>query len=133
MKLRTKNQNRSYLFGRLLAIADVFESGILKDSGVNRPTNARRYTTTFVNKPASTWMTILKQLDPYFSKAAVSNNFAAMTKNDIVQKQIGEIIALFEEGDFVNKPLDEQYVLGYYTQRNYMYTKKEEKENVISE
>lgn len=133
VKLQTKNQNRSYLFGRLLAIADVFESGMLKDSGVNRPTNARRYTTTFVNKPASTWMTILKQLDPYFSKAAVSNNFSAMTKNDIVQKQIGEIIALFEEGDFVNKPLDEQYVLGYYTQRNYMYTKKEEKENVISE
>lgn len=128
MTLQEENQNRSYLFGRLLAVLDVFEERQLKETNNNRQTNALRYMTAYSTKPSAVFKTIFTQLQPYFSKAAMQvSTEGKWSKNDFVQKKIGDIMSQFTEGDFNNHPLDEQFILGYYNQRSYEYTKKGEK------
>ncbi|GEK32996.1 type I-C CRISPR-associated protein Cas8c/Csd1 [Kurthia sibirica] len=127
MTLQQSNTNRSYLYGRLLAVADVFEERLLKESMNNRPTNALRYMTSFSNKPATVWKTIFTQLQPYFVKASTRTFMGSWTENDTIQKKITEIIEQFAENDFCNKALDEQFIIGYYNQRAFEYAKKGDK------
>lgn len=126
MTLQLENNNRSYLFGRLLAIVDVFEERQLKEASNNRSTNALRYMTAFSTKPANVYKTIFTQLQPYFSKAATQGKEGKWSNNDFIQKKISDVMNQFAEGDFSNEPLDEQYILGYYNQRAFEYTKKGE-------
>lgn len=127
MALQEMNTNRSYLFGRLLAIVDVFEERQLKASDINRQTNALRYMTAYSTKPAAVYKTIFTQLQPYFSKASTQGTDGKWNNNDFVQKKIGDVMNQFIEGDFNNNPLDEQFILGYYNQRSFEFTKKGEK------
>lgn len=126
MTLQLENNNRSYLFGRLLAIVDVFEERQLKESSNNRQTNALRYMTAYSTKPSSVFKTIFAQLQPYFSRASTQGTEGKWNKNDFIQKKIGEVMNQFLEGEFSNQPLDEQFILGYYNQRASEYTKKGE-------
>ena len=62
--LDKENTNRDYLFGRILAIADVLERSAL-DSKETRATNAIRYMNSFSRHPERTWKTIQASLQPY--------------------------------------------------------------------
>lgn len=106
---------RSYLFGRLLAVADVLESRAMKDSEEKRATNAVRYMNTFSMQPASTWKTVYLMISPYQQKLKNKG------KGDY-QKDIDDIFAKFEEEDFSDKALSGQFLLGYSSQRNKMFT-----------
>lgn len=118
--LNTESRDRSYLFGRLLAVADVLERGALgKDE--TRSTNAIRYMNSYAQNPGRTWKTIQASLQPYQAKLG--------TKATYLSKMIDEIADQFEEGDFNNLPLTEQYLLGFYSQRRELYKKKEEDTN----
>ncbi|WP_339301066.1 type I-C CRISPR-associated protein Cas8c/Csd1 [Paenibacillus sp. FSL K6-2441] len=118
--LNTESRERSYLFGRLLAVADVLERGALgKDE--TRSTNAIRYMNSYAQNPGRTWKTIQASLQPYQAKLG--------TKATYLSKLIDEIADQFEEGDFNNLPLTEQYLLGFYSQRRELYKKKEEDTN----
>ncbi|CAM4252870.1 type I-C CRISPR-associated protein Cas8c/Csd1 [Paenibacillus phoenicis] len=118
--LNTESRERSYLFGRLLAVADVLERGALgKDE--TRSTNAIRYMNSYAQNPGRTWKTIQASLQPYQAKLG--------TKATYLSRMIDEIADQFEEGDFNNAPLTEQYLLGFYSQRRELYKKKEEDTN----
>ncbi|WP_068782726.1 type I-C CRISPR-associated protein Cas8c/Csd1 [Paenibacillus phocaensis] len=118
--LNTESKDRSYLFGRLLAVADVLERGALgKDE--TRSTNAIRYMNSFAQNPGRTWKTIQASLQPYQAKLG--------TKATYLSKMIDEIADQFKDGDFNNAPLTEQYLLGFYSQRRELYKKKEEDTN----
>lgn len=118
--LNTESRDRSYLFGRLLAVADVLERGALgKDE--TRSTNAIRYMNSYAQNPGRTWKTIQASLQPYQAKLG--------TKATYLSKLIDEIADQFEDGDFNNTPLTEQYLLGFYSQRRELYKKKEEDTN----
>ncbi|WP_339216545.1 type I-C CRISPR-associated protein Cas8c/Csd1 [Ornithinibacillus sp. FSL M8-0202] len=111
-----ESNDRSYLFGRLLAIADVLERGSLgKDE--TRATNAVRYMNSFAKNPARTWLTIQGSLQPYQAKLG--------TKVTYLTKMIDEVADQFQNGEFNNKPLSEKYLLGFYSQRRELYKKKE--------
>ncbi len=66
--LETQRNDRSYLYGRLLALADSMEQTALNTLKENRLTNAQRYMHTFSIKPAQTWLTINRLLNPYKQK-----------------------------------------------------------------
>ncbi len=74
--LDKESMDRDYLFGRLLAIADVLERNAL-DSGDQRATNARRYMNSFSQHPARTWKTIQDALQPY--QARLGEKFGIIT------------------------------------------------------
>ena len=111
MKLDPNNSNRSYLFGRLLAVLEKIER-VTYDDGENREPNAIRLQSVFVNRPMQTWKTLDSLLIPYYQKL-----FPGAREN--YRKKISEIAAMFREEDAssMNKSLDDNYLLGYYLQR----------------
>ncbi|WP_430482950.1 type I-C CRISPR-associated protein Cas8c/Csd1 [Rossellomorea marisflavi] len=114
--LRTDLLDRSYLFGRLLAVADVLERRALgRDE--SRPTNAIRYMNAFSKYPARTWKTIQESLQPY--EATLGKGALDLTK---LKDEIGSLLAI---EDFNNKALTGNYLLGFYSQRHELYKKKE--------
>ncbi|WP_010289120.1 type I-C CRISPR-associated protein Cas8c/Csd1 [Kurthia massiliensis] len=122
MTLNQQNKDRSYLFGRLLAVADQLEKKAMFSSNNDetRVTNAIRYMNAFSTQPYRTWTTLHNSLQPYITR--LGNN------SDYYLKVIGEITDLFEEGTFNNRPLNGDYLLGFYNQRQHFYVKKEQAE-----
>ena len=123
MVLDTENTDRSYLFGRLLAVAEVAEK-IASGKEVTRPTNATRLQTAFVNRPFFTWSNIKSALSPYMQKLNRGSR-------EYYENLMEEIVCMFQEEDMdkLNKGLEPTYLLGYYAQRKELRTKKETVEN----
>lgn len=106
--LNTETTNRSYLFGRLLAIANVLEERALYIQNERRQTNAQRLMTAFSNKPMDSWKTIYMGLVPY--KARLND------KGSYYERLITEITDQFEFEDFNNKRLDAIFLQGFSSQ-----------------
>ncbi|MBT2217953.1 type I-C CRISPR-associated protein Cas8c/Csd1 [Virgibacillus dakarensis] len=118
--LNEESSDRNYLFGRLLAVADVLERSVLDDKEENRATNAIRYMNSFSKQPARTWLTLQSNLQPYQARLwTKSPNRAAF-----FTKLIDDIADKFNDGDFNDTSLTEKYLLGLYSQRKALYTKK---------
>lgn len=118
MSLDETRKSRDYLYGRLLAIADVLEERSLSDAEKNRPTNATRYMQQFSQRPFRTWKQIHDSLTPYLMRLA--------DKAYYYKNLIAEVEGLFNPDDFIsNKPLTGEYLLSYYCQRQKMWEKKD--------
>jgi len=118
MSLDETRRSRDYLFGRLLAIADVLEERTLSEAEKNRPTNATRYMQQFSQRPFRTWRQIHESLTPYLMRQGDNASYYKWL--------IGQVECLFDPEDFTsNKPLTGEYLLGYYCQRQKMWEKKE--------
>jgi CRISPR-associated protein Csd1 len=118
MSLDETRNIRDYLFGRLLAIADVMEERTLSEAEKKRPTNATRYMQQFSQRPFSTWKQIHELLTPYFMRQGDNASYYKWL--------IAQVEDLFTPEDFTsNKPLTGEYLLGYYCQRQKMWEKKE--------
>jgi len=108
--------DRDYLFGRLLAIADVLERRAL-GGDESRETNAMRYMNAFSQHPERTWKTIQDSLLPYQAKLG--------SKGLYLSKLIDEVASKIRYEDFNNKPLSGKFLLGFYSQRHDLYQKRE--------
>lgn len=118
MGLDYNNTDSDYLFGRLLALADVLERRAL-DSSETRATNAIRYMNSFSKHPARTWKTIQESIQPYQMRLG--------GKALDITKMIDEVGSMINAEEFNNKALSGKYLLGFYSQRHELYKKKEEK------
>ncbi len=125
MKLDVENRDRSYLFGRLLAVLEKVER-VTYDRGENREPNAIRLQAAFVNHPMQTWEVLEDALRPYFSKMSAGTR-------EFYKGLISQIIGMLNEEDDVslNHRLEETYLLGYYLQRAELNKKKEKEERNI--
>lgn len=119
--LQEENASRDYLFGRLLGIAEVMEQRQLRERDENRATNATRYFNAFSQHPARTWMVIRKQLNPYFQRSGGQAGYYAMLIQQIEDRLAVE--------NMTDAPLGPVFLLGYSSQIQRLYTKKEENEN----
>lgn len=119
MYLEPNRDDRDYLYGRLLALADNFEESVLRKQGVkDRPTNAIKLMSNFTAKPYTTWGTLWKQLTPYLKSANGGSWF---------RNEVDDVMALFKEGDFEdNKALSPMFLLGYSCQRRASKRKAQE-------
>ena len=123
MALEPEKRNRSYQYGRLLAVLEKAERDAY-DPGENREPNAMRMQALFVKRPLYAAKIIIEQLkNAYYPRLGL----AARSYYD---KLIGEMmLALSEYTDSErDKPLGETYLMGYYLQKNALYTKRESKE-----
>ena len=122
MALDYSCRQRDYLYGRLLAIAEVAEASTYeKDEG--RVTNANRYFEAFSNKPYQTWGAIYNRLIPYLNRMEAG-------KRRHYEKLFGEVMELFDSKDFEdNSKLKPIFLLAYHCQLNQMLGKK----NVLKE
>ena len=123
MKLDTNVTDRSYLFGRLLALTEKVENVATNYAG---QTNAERLFTRFTMRPGQTFFTLQKQLAPYFDKlygqgkAGLANYF---------KNEIAEVLDKMSKEDLTsNKAVNEMFIFGYYGQRNNKTDKEKENE-----
>lgn len=140
--LNKERRDRSYLYGRLLAVADRIEYLVYakerpyrkkdqneeeqteerqskSESKESRETNARRFMNSFSQNPFRTWKIIEERVEPYKEKLALQEKL-------YYEHLIEEIFWNFEEGDYEKSdPLNGLYLLGFHNQA-YALRKKEE-------
>lgn len=129
MALDENCTERSYLYGRLLAVADVAESSTY-ESGEKRTTNAKRYFEAFSNRPCATWEIIRKRLCPYLEKHDKMNK--SNYSENYYANLINTITAMFEHDNFAdNSKLDPIYLHAYSCQLKGIYSgnKKDDTNN----
>jgi len=119
LALDTSNRDRSYLFGRLLAVAEQVERGA-SDYEEGRETNAIRMQSVFAQRPLYGWRILEEKLNPYFAR--LSPGLRNYYKNII-----GEIVDMLPDpaDPGLAKKLDDTYLLGYYHQRSALTRKKD--------
>ena len=119
MALEPDKKDRSYQFGRLLAVLEKAERDTY-DSDEKREPNAVRMQSVFVQRPGYAAKIILDQIkNAYYPRLSVGSRM-------YYERLIGgimQVISEFGDEDY-NKPLKETYVMGYYLQKNALYTKK---------
>jgi len=125
MALDHERNDRDYLYGRLLAVAEHLEEIALHVANETRETTAARLMQRFADFPFSTWRTIESALVPYKSRLSANRpGFLVNMKN-----LLDEIHGKFLPGDFENdNRLSGSYLIGYHCQRLELKTKKTEDE-----
>ena len=124
MALESGKQDRSYQFGRLLAVMEKAERDTYKNNE-NREPNAIRQMSVFCRRPMYVAANLEQQLEQaYFPHLRPE-------KRVFYKKMIGQImeeIDRFPENQR-NRPLEPSYLMGYYLQRNALYQKQETEQN----
>ena len=113
---------RDYLYGRLLAVADRIEYRTYeKDKDTSRVTNAKRYMSTFSQRPFDTWKIIEENLQPYLNKLSIA-------ERRYYENLLDSIEVLFDVDEYRNNDkLDGLYLLGFHSQSyDLKYNKKKE-------
>lgn len=119
MALEPNKNDRSYQFGRLLAVMEKVERDTY-DSGEGREPNAIRQQSVFCQRPMYTANNLEKQLErAYFPRLKPGSR--VWCKNLI--GQIMEKISAFDQEEW-NRPLEDSYLMGYYLQRSALYAPK---------
>ena len=124
MALDYENPDRSYLFGRLLAVLEKVERATFTREETREP-NAIRLQSAYVNHPMSTWLILEDKLNPYFQR--MQPGLRKYYKG-IVEEIAAKLGTLFEP-DELNRPLEELYLIGYYLQRAALNQSKSKDEN----
>ena len=127
-----EERDRSYLFGRLLAIYELIEKvhNLSKNPKLAkkdvRVTNAERYWTAYSNQPA----TIMKVLDGkirYCIDYLKTNEAGYWKKLDNEMQEIVQLLSPIMMDKSFNQPLDYKFIFGYYAEKKYYYTKQGKK------
>lgn len=118
--LDKKQKDRNYLYGRLLAVADRIEYRTYDDKDKARVTNAKRYMSTFSQRPFETWKVIEESIQPYMNKLQIA-------ERRFYENVLNDIYELFDADSFQdNKKLDGLYLLGFHSQAYDLKAKKED-------
>ncbi|GEQ49200.1 type I-C CRISPR-associated protein Cas8c/Csd1 [Tetragenococcus koreensis] len=128
--LDRENTDRSYLYGRLLAVLDRTEGATYNRSEPDkqRVTNAQKFWTSYTNHPAKTMQTLIEKTKSY-EKALRSANPGLLFK---LNKEKQEIINILNDHYLnsadINKALDFHFIFGYYAETQFLFTKTESEE-----
>ena len=126
MAVQNDCNDRSYLFGRILAYAEQIEYTASRAQDIapadRRPTNALRYEVAFTIHPAKTTALLETQLQPYLTRLARAG------KSSYLHDRMLELMDRLKLDGFTNQPLSELYLLGYAAQRM-EFIKKHDAEN----
>ena len=128
MTLDEDIRDRSYLFGRLLAILEKIESDA-NGKDEDRETNAIRTQAFYCQRPFTAFSQIMTGL-----KVGYYPRLSSKAKV-YYEKLIGEIIEKLSvlPRNELDKQLTETYLMGYYLQKNSLYTKKNINEKIREE
>lgn len=108
-------EDRSYLFGRLLAVMERMEDSALWKKGVRsdeRLTNAKKLWNVYVRRPAVTYKRLYEQIVQGYMK-----NIGGWLRKQYEDEAMEISNTLRESGGFTNHPLNESYLLGYWKER----------------
>ena len=123
------NRNRSYLYGRLLAVYDLIEQETFTREASKgeseRMTNAQTYWTVYNRTPATTMKLLENKVKPYEKKLKISKPGLYYK----IEKEKSEIINILHDVAYsdklADKSLDFDFIFGYQAEINFIYTKNE--------
>lgn len=119
MALEPEKKNRSYQFGRLLAVLEKAERRAFDNSEKREP-NAIRMWSLFVKRPMYATTVIIEQLkNAYYPRLEPGER----GYYDKLIEGIMRVISEFPENE-IGKPLGEEYLMGYYLQKDALRPKK---------
>ncbi|MDY3991036.1 MAG: type I-C CRISPR-associated protein Cas8c/Csd1 [Lachnospiraceae bacterium] len=118
MALDRENTDRSYVYGRLLAVYDRIENAALNKKGTknekgyteHRDTNAMRMWTAYAAHPKMTLMSLQERVQPYLS----SLPYGLRT---YFQNEITSIMELMPADTGRDYKLSPEYIMGFYHER----------------
>ena len=118
------------MYGRLLAIYEILEQEKYKcDGEEGRSTNAERYWSAYLTQPAKIMKILHQKTLPYYQFLnTLPNKRGLIVKIDKEQEKIVNMIAKYDKSTEINKPLDFQFLFGYYAEKKYIYTKSNKRE-----
>lgn len=122
-------RDRSFQFGRLLAVLERGEEDYYNKTQETRQTNAIKFMSEFRQRPWFVFERVNRQLhQAYLTRIDP-------WKANRYERLVGEIIAILGEfpEDELNKPLSDIYLMGYELQRNAFFTRKEIDDNETEE
>ena len=121
MALEPNRHDRSYQFGRLLAVMEKIERDTY-DREEDREPNAIRMQPVFVRRPGYAAKIVIDQLKgAYYPRLKPG----ARVYYDRLIGEIMEVIDSFGPEQY-NRPLSETYLPGYYLQKNALFAKKDQ-------
>lgn len=127
---KQQEKERAELFGRLLAIMDAIERKATysseQENANKRLTNAKKLWSAFTRRPMTTFERLNQKMKQAY-EGRLTGRTAAFMEDEITNV----VNRLNEINGFTNKPLREEYLLGYCAQREKMKWSNEEgnKEN----
>ena len=121
--------DRSYLFGRLHAIYELFEVQryALDGSSQERITNAERYWSAYTGQPAKMMNHLENKIKPY-EEVLKLNRPGIWHKLEKERKEIIKLLTPLYANKEFTQPLDYKFIFGYYAEKQFYYT-KQTKEN----
>lgn len=122
--LDRENNNRSYLFGRLLAIYELIEAQryALDGGSQDRITNAERYWTAYTGQPAKLMTLLENKIKPY-EEVLKLNRPGIWYKLEKEREEIIQLLSpVFQMREF-NDSLDYRFIFGYYSEKKFYYTR----------
>ena len=116
MSLDENKKDRSYQFGRLLAVMEKIERDTYDKDEMREP-NAIRMQAVFCERPYYVFKILNERVVPYLQRHTVQSR--AFYRN-LISKIMDEL-SEYSDAE-LNKPLKETYLMGYYLQRKELYT-----------
>ncbi len=121
--LDLEKTDRNYVYGRILAVLEYLEERSLGDNNINRLTNVDRLWNSYINSPGKTLKVLMDKGKPYWNRLKKNNPGLFVNKQKELQDCIDLLAKSGEENK--NKPLNEEFVFGYYAQKKDFFTKKD--------
>lgn len=133
-EVKQLKESRSFYYGQLMATYEKIEADIVigKD-GAQRITNSDRLWNAMIRTPERTRFVLESKVKPYLNTLK-KNNFGSYVYYD---KLITEITLKLMELDTpeskIIRSLNEDFILGYYYQKNAFYKKRDKKSKTQTE
>lgn len=123
MALDRNSKDRSYQYGRLLAVMEQVERTTYNRDETREP-NAIQLQYVFCRNPLKTAATLQKQLDAAYFPRIKKVEYRKYLRN--LMEEI--FVAIDSIGESAAAPLKESYLIGYYLQRNELLHKVKKNE-----
>ena len=123
MSWELNRPDRSFQFGRLLAIMERAEADYYHKTNETRQTNAIKFMSEYRQRPWTVFERINRQLhQAYLNRIEPWQS----TRFEKLKDDVCAILRVFPENE-LNQPLSEAYLMGYELQRNVFFAKTESK------
>lgn len=135
--LNREKVDRSYLFGRLLAVYEQIESAtfakankIAGEPTSERLTNAQHFWSAFNRNPATTTQILEEKVKPYEKKLRTSMPGLLIKLEKEKSEIVNKLHDHFYDNANFNNSLEYDFIFGYQAERKFLFTKHPEEEKV---
>jgi len=117
-------KDRSYLFGRLLAVIDQTEEAVYSHRNFDkqRITNAQKLWTSYTNHPGKTMQTLIIKIKDYESNLKNTNPGFFFKLDSEKYKIINILNDNYLESMEMDKVLNYYFIFGFYAEKRYLFT-----------